>query len=96
MKKGMWTWVANLFRPSMTPSLLRLSLCDAPEYEDCPRPFADEDGDDADIAVSPAGSFSLPGGLTLEDLYRRNRNRARLIGLLHAHRSKPMARRSSC
>lgn len=71
-------------------SLLRMRLRDALEDEQCRVSFVDEDDDgddDEDVMASPAGSATLPGGLTLEDLYRRNRNRARLIGLLHSHRS---------
>jgi len=64
-------------------SLLRMRLRDALESEELALSLGDED--DAGFAASPQAG--MPAGLTLEDLYRLNRNRARLIGLLHAHRS---------
>ncbi len=70
-------------------ALPRMRLRDALEDEACRVAFADDAPDD-EIDVMPAPAClpaSLPGHLTLEDLYRRNRNRARLIGLLHSQRS---------
>ena len=68
-------------------SLLRLRLRDALE-DSAELPLVDEDeaeGDESGVmASSEAGA---PAGVTLEDLYRRNRNRARLVGLLHTHRA---------
>jgi hypothetical protein len=64
-------------------SLLRSRLRDALECEELALSLGDEH--DAGFTVSPESG--APAGLTLEDLYRLNRNRARLIGLLHTHRS---------
>lgn len=64
-------------------SLLRSRLRDALECEELMLSLADEE--DAEFATS--AESGAPAGLTLEDLYRLNRNRARLIGLLHTHRS---------
>jgi len=69
-------------------SLLRMRLREALEDENCRVSFNDDEMDDAaDFGASPSAGASLPDGLTLEDLYRRNRNRARLTGLLRGHRS---------
>ena len=62
-------------------SLLRLRLRDALD-DDLEASLIEDEGEDSDDGVMAA-----PAGLTLEDLYRRNRNRARLIGLLHTHRT---------
>jgi len=68
-------------------SLLRLRLRDALE-DPAELSLMDEDDADGDesgvMASSEAGA---PAGVSLEDLYRRNRNRARLVGLLHTHRA---------
>ncbi len=63
-------------------SLLKMRLRDALDDEAC-RVSGSMD-DESAVMAAPA---SLPGSLTLEDLYRRNRNRARLTGLLHSQRS---------
>lgn len=69
-------------------SLLRLRLSDVLGDEDAEFSLMDAD-DDEDDESSVMASFQpgSPAGVTLEDLYRRNRNRARLIGLLHTHRA---------
>lgn len=61
-------------------SLLRMRLSDV---------LNDEDSDFSPDAVDDQGEVMTavkahaPAGLTLEDLYRRNRIRAHLVGLLH-------------
>jgi response regulator of citrate/malate metabolism len=45
----------------------------------------DEDSDEFGFMTS--SQPGTPADLTLEDLYCRNRNRARLVGLMHAHRA---------
>jgi hypothetical protein len=69
-------------------SLLRLRLYDVLEGEDIACPAMDDhDEEDDDDGATPSFQAGAPAGVTLEDLYRRNRNRARLIGLLHTHRA---------
>jgi len=68
-------------------SLLRLRLGDVLGDEDAEVSLMDADDDeDEESGVMASFQPGSPAGVTLEDLYRRNRNRARLIGLLHAHR----------
>ncbi len=69
-------------------SLLRLRLRDVLDDDNAEfaRMDADDDEDD-DYGVMASFQPGSPAGVTLEDLYRRNRNRARLVGLLHTHRA---------
>jgi hypothetical protein len=68
-------------------SLLRLRLHDVLEGEDIEFSGMDDQDEEDDDGVMASSQPGMPAGLTLEDLYRRNRNRARLIGLLHSHRA---------
>ena len=69
-------------------SLLRLRLSDVLDDENSAFSLADaDDDDDDDEVVMTAVQAGAPAGVTLEDLYRRNRVRARLVGLLHTHRA---------
>ncbi|MBO9670703.1 MAG: hypothetical protein J7485_09320 [Sphingobium sp.] len=69
-------------------SLLRLRLSDVlgDDHAEFSLIGADEDEDD-ESGVMASFRPGSPAGVTFEDLYRRNRNRARLIGLLHTHRT---------
>lgn len=67
-------------------SLLRLRLSDVLDDENTGFSFADADDDDDD-GVMTAMHADAPAAVSLEDLYRRNRIRARLVGLLHTHRA---------
>jgi response regulator of citrate/malate metabolism len=68
-------------------SLLKLRLRDALD-DHAELSLMDEDGADGDASDIMASSEpGAPAGVTVEDLYRRNRNRARLVGLLHTHRA---------
>lgn len=68
-------------------SLLRLRLRDALD-DHAELSLMDEDDADGDASgVIASSGPGAPAGVTLEDLYRRNRNRARLVGLLHTHRA---------
>jgi hypothetical protein len=68
-------------------SLLRLRLRDALDdhAELSLMETNEEDGDD--FSVMKSSQPGAPAGVTLEDLYRRNRDRARLVGLVHAHQA---------
>lgn len=69
-------------------SLLRLSLSDVLGDDDAEFSLMDaEEDEDDESGVMASFQPGSPAGVTLEDLYRRNRNRARLIGLLHTHRA---------
>lgn len=68
-------------------SLLRLRLRDALEDSAEQSLMDDDDADGDESSVLSSSEASAPAGVTLEDLYRRNRNRARLVGLLHTHRA---------
>jgi len=67
-------------------SLLRLHLSDVLGDEDAALSFmVANDDEDEDSGVMASFQPGSPAGVTLEHLYRRNRNRARLIGLLQTH-----------
>ena len=68
-------------------ALLRLHLREALEDESVAFSGIDEDEHAEDDSVTDSFRARAPAGLSFEDLYRRNRNRARLIGLLHTHRA---------
>ncbi len=63
-------------------SLLRLRLRDARDDHAELSLMDEEDG--GAFGVTTSSEPGAPAGIALEDLYRRNRNRARIVGLLHA------------
>lgn len=68
-------------------SLLRLRLRDALD-DHAELSLMDEDEEDGDaFGVMTSSQPGAPATIALEDLYRRNRNRARIVGLMHAHRA---------
>lgn len=69
-------------------SLLRLRLSDVLDDDNTGFALADADDDnDDDDGVMTAMRADAPAGVSLEELYRRNRVRARLVGLLHTHKA---------
>jgi hypothetical protein len=68
-------------------SLLRLRLCDAlDDHAELMIVGADVD-DGGAFGVMTSSEPGARADATLEDLYRRNRDRAHLVGLLYMHRA---------